>query len=112
MSLGPLTWHEDLGVHPDGKIAGFDSNYRTHSGHAVRTHGDDLSGTHQSLMNAFPIPVRGGIAFARRGSAVAPEPGTDEMVLCKKVFQIFMGRADIVHGYSPLRLATDRKSTR
>jgi hypothetical protein len=48
--------------------------------------------------------VGGGVAFPRRPSSLAPEPGADEMVLRKKPFEILMGRTDIAHTLSPLKL--------
>ena len=43
--------------------------------------------------------LRGGVAFARCGPTVAPEPRADQVVVRKKTLEIFMGRAYVTHGY-------------
>ena len=97
VGLGALARHEDLGIHPDGKVARFNADDRAHSRHSIRADGDDLPGPHQTLVNSLPRPVRGSVALARRRPPLASKPGTDQMVVRKKPFQIFVGCANVVH---------------
>ncbi|MEX0804506.1 MAG: hypothetical protein WD688_14510 [Candidatus Binatia bacterium] len=44
----------------------------------------------------------GAVARARRRASFAAKPGTDEMVLGKKALEVFVGCADVIHGYFSL----------
>jgi len=46
--------------------------------------------------------VGGHIAFAWRRPPLTSQPGTDEMVACKKALEIFMGCANVIHGSTSL----------
>jgi hypothetical protein len=52
--------------------------------------------------------VRRGVALARRRPPLTSQPGTDEMVLRKKAFEIFMGCANVIHALSPLMKTPSR----
>ena len=52
------------------------------------------------------VVVRGCLMLAvqcdgARVDTIEGVAGADEMVVCKKMLKIFMGRADVTHGYSP-----------
>jgi hypothetical protein len=46
--------------------------------------------------------VRSSVALARRRPPLTSQPGTDEMVLRKKAFEIFMGCANVIQGSTSL----------
>ncbi len=105
--LGALAGHENLGVHPDRKLARLDADDGAHAGHAVRSDGDDLPRAHETAIDAVPLPVRRGVALARRRAPVAPQPRTDEMMLGEKAFEVFVGRSNVAHNFHSLALWRD-----
>src|SRR5262245_47590037 len=96
--MGALARHQDLSIHPDRKAPRFDADDRAHPRHAVGTDGDDLPGSHQTLVDPLPSPVRGRVALTRRRATFAPEPSANKMVARKKPLEIFVGCANIAHG--------------
>ena len=88
-----------------GNFLRLDADHRTHAGHAVRPDCDDLAGALQTAVNAIPLPMRRGVALARRRAPVASQPGADEIMLGEKTFEVFVGRADVTHIYLPSDLA-------
>src|SRR5690349_11141695 len=93
--------HENLRIHPDRKTPSFDADNRTHAGHSVGPNSYDLPRAHKTSINPVPFPVRCGVAFARRLFHFPAQTGADEMMPGEKTFQIFVGRADFIHGCSP-----------
>ena len=102
MGLGALAGHQDLRIHPDGKLARLNAGDRAHSRHPIGADGDDLSGSHQPFVDAFPTPVGRGVACARPRSPFASETGAHEMVLGKKALEVFVRCACVTHSSSPL----------
>ena len=100
--LGALAGHEDLRIHPDGKLSGFDTDDGAHAGHAVGSDGDDLARTHETAVNAVPFPVRRGVALARHRASVTSQPGADEMMLGEKMLEVFMGGSYVDHRLTPM----------
>ncbi len=97
MGLGALAGHQNLRVHPDGKIFRFEADHRAHAGHAIRADGDDLTGTFEAAINTVPFPMGRSLAFARGHALVALESGADQMMLAEKTFEVFVGGADVGH---------------
>src|SRR5581483_5451380 len=112
VALGALAGHQDLRVHPDGKLARFDADHRAHAGHAVGPDGDDLARAHESAVDAVPFPVRRGMALARRRAPVAAQSPADEMVLGEKALEVFVGGADVAHVCSSAKIFSPRKTRR